>query len=133
MSENLYLVRSIFAAWECGDYSSASWAHPDIEFVFADGPAPARWTGVAAMDTAWRDYLSNWENVRVEAEEYRELDSERIFVLHNLHGRGRTSGLEVSQLHAKALNLFHIRDGRVTRLVVYLDGDRALADLGLKG
>jgi hypothetical protein len=30
-----------------------------------------------------------------------------------------------------SLNLFHIRDGRVTRLVHYWDGDAALADLGL--
>ena len=27
--ENVEIVRSIFAAWECGDYSSAGWAHPE--------------------------------------------------------------------------------------------------------
>jgi hypothetical protein len=27
----------------------------------------------------------------------------------------------------------HIRDGQVTKLIVYLDRDGALADLGLKG
>jgi hypothetical protein len=50
-------------------------------------------------------------------------------MLGRLSGRGKTSGLELDQVGAKAAVLFEIRRGVVTRLVVYMDRDRALADL----
>ena len=59
--ENVEIVRSVIAIWERGDYSSADWAHPDIEFVIADGPAPGHWTGVRGMAEGWRDVLSAWD------------------------------------------------------------------------
>jgi hypothetical protein len=72
MSENLDLVRSIYADWECGDWSSVEWADADIEYVRADGPAPGRWRGLAGMEDGFRDYLSAWEGYRFEADEYHE-------------------------------------------------------------
>ena len=49
-------MRSLYAAWERGDYfSSVEWAHPDIEFVIADGPAPGSATGLTGMVDRWRD------------------------------------------------------------------------------
>ena len=130
-SANIDLVRSIRAAWERGDYGSVDWADPDIEFVIADGPAPGSWTGVAGMAEGFRSLLNAWEAFHAEADEYRELDGERVLVRGQLSGRGKTSGLELGQLRAKGASLFHLRDGKVTRLVLYLDGDGALTDLGL--
>jgi ketosteroid isomerase-like protein len=57
-SANLDLVRSIYAAWERGDYSSTEWAHPEIEFTFADGPTPGTWTGPTGLVEGWRDWIS---------------------------------------------------------------------------
>jgi ketosteroid isomerase-like protein len=124
-SANLDLVRSIFAAWERGDYRAAEWAHPQIEYVIADGPAPGSSTGLTGMADRLRDFLSAWEGVRLVAEQYRELDGERVLVLHRLTGRGKTSGLEVGQLRGEGTYLFHIRGRAVTRLVAYMDRERA--------
>jgi ketosteroid isomerase-like protein len=132
-SGNLEFVRSIYAAWERDDYSSTDWAHPDVEFVLADGPDPGSWRGRAGMVEGWRAFLSNWGDYRFEVEEYRELDAERMLVLIRVRGRGRTSGLELGQVGAEGANLLHVRGGKVVRLALYFDRDRALADLGLIG
>ncbi len=130
-SESLNLVRSIYAAWEGGDWSSTEWAAPDIEFVETGGPAPVTQTGAAGMAEGWRGFLSTWDDLQVKVDEYRELDDDRILVLFRFGGRGKTSGLDLGQVQAEVANIFFVRDGKVTRLVAYWDRDRALADLGL--
>jgi ketosteroid isomerase-like protein len=130
-SANLDLVRSIFAAWGSGDWSSVEWAHSQIEYVRADGPAPGSWTGLAGMKEGFRDYLNAWEGYCLEADEYRALDDERILVLAHQGGRGKTSGLELGRIGTNAAALFHVRGGKVARLVIYVDPERALADVGL--
>jgi ketosteroid isomerase-like protein len=134
MSENLELVRSIYAEWERGDYSSVEWADPAIEFTMVGVPAPGTWTGLAEMARAWREWLSAWEDWHEEVEEYRELDSERVLVLlYARGGRGKASAVDLDRVReVGGACVFHIRRGRVSRLVAYWDRDSALADLGLK-
>jgi ketosteroid isomerase-like protein len=128
-SANLDLVRSIYAAWERGDFSSDAWAHPRIEFVAADGAETGQ-ARLAATAEGVREFLSAWEAFRIEADEYRDLDDRGVLVLDHRSGRGKTSGLDLGQIRTNGARLFHIRDGKVTRLVIYLDRDRAFADLG---
>ena len=132
-SENLDLVRSIYADWERGDFSSAEWADPAIEYVFADGPAPGIWAGRAGLAEGWRGFVSAWGELRIAADDYRELDGERVLVLnHYSGGSGKTSGVEIEQVAGKGADVFHVRHGKVIRLVSYSDHAHALADLGLK-
>ena len=127
-SANLDLVRSIFADWERGDPSRADWADREIDLVVADGPTPGRAHGIPGMARAMREFLTAWEGWRTQAEEYREVDNERILVLTRESARGKTSGVDTRKMRA---NVFHLRGGKVTRLVIYWDCERALADLGL--
>jgi hypothetical protein len=134
-SANVELVRSIFVAWERSDFGSVEWAHREIALVMAEGLDSGSWTGVSAW-MEWRDdFLSAWEGFRLMADEYRELDDERVLVLATGRGRGRASGLELRgrdrRSGAVGAVLFHVRDGKVTRQVIYLERDRAFADLGL--
>jgi ketosteroid isomerase-like protein len=128
--KNVEIVRSIYAAWNRGDFSSVEWADPEIEYVIVDGPEPGSWSGRAAMAETMRSILNTWENARIEADEYIELEDERVLVLNHLSGRGKTSGLDVGRMKRNGAAILQIRDGRVTRYVSYNDRDRARADLG---
>jgi ketosteroid isomerase-like protein len=132
MSENLDLVRSIYASWERGDFNSAEWAHPDIEYVIADGPTPGHWSGHAGLWEGFQSFASAWDELQVEATEYRELDNEHVLVVTRLSGRGKTSGMELEQIQARGADMLHLRGGKVTKFVLHHDRERALAELGLE-
>jgi ketosteroid isomerase-like protein len=128
-SANVELVRSVVAAWERGDYGSAGWAHPEIEYVQADGPTPGRWNGVAEMGRVWGEWLADtFEDWRAVSDEVRELDDTRVLSRGRFTGRAKRSGLELGDgLGTRGASLFEVRDGRVTKLVIYWDEERALA------
>jgi ketosteroid isomerase-like protein len=131
-SANVALVRSIFAAWARGDFAAEpEWADPQIEWVMVDGPVTGTSTGRAGLAAGTRDVLNVWHEARIEPEEYRELDGERVVVLVRAHGRGKMSGVDLTRLRSEGAWVVHVRDSMVTKLVRYWDRDRALADLGL--
>jgi len=132
-SANVELIRAIYAAWERGDYSSSDWQHPEIEFVMADGPTPGKGVGTVGIADAWGSFLSAWGDFRHRAEEYREIDDTRVLVLTAFVGRARASGLEVGEMGTRSAVLFEVSAGGVTRIVLYFDRDRALAELGGAG
>jgi ketosteroid isomerase-like protein len=84
------------------------------------------------MGEAFRAFLSTWADYRIAADEYRELDGGRVPVLTRARsGRAKASGVDVRRARTNGATLHHIRDGKVTRLVIYPYPDRALSDLRL--
>jgi len=133
MFENLDLVRSISAAHERGDFSSADWADPEIEYAIVGGPDSGVWKGRAAMAKAWGEVLAAYADNTIVIEEIRQIDDERVLVLCAFTGRGKASGIGASEgIRMDGATLWQIHNGKVVRHVVYFDRDRALADLGLE-
>ena len=127
--QNVELLRSIFAGWERGEFAGSEWAHPEIEYVEVGGPQPGEWEGVGQMKAAWAAFLRAWDEFRIEAEQYQVLDDERVLVLVRPSGRGRSSGLDIQEMHAAGAVMFTVREGVVTRFVIYWDRESAYADL----
>jgi ketosteroid isomerase-like protein len=128
-SANVELVRSIYAARAGRSSNPTEWADADIEFVFADGPSPGRWTGIGGMREAWREFVAAWEDYRLVVDEFRALDEERVLVLGHYRGRGKASGVDIGKMGARGASLYHVRNGKVTKIVGYFDRERALADI----
>jgi len=104
MSQNLDLVRSIYADWERGDFRSLAWADADIEFLNPDGPTPSHLEGSRRDDRRLsRDFLDTWEDFTIEVEEYRAIDDGRILVLVHHSGHGKTSGVSSHRLEGERI------------------------------
>jgi ketosteroid isomerase-like protein len=129
-SANLGLGRSIYADWERGDFSSTEW----LILTSSSCSSAAFWTAAGPDWLEWRKasgWRTAWEELRIEVDEYRALDKERVLVLYHRSGRGKTSGLDLAQFRSDGAALLRVGNGKVTSLVSYADRDRALADLGL--
>ena len=56
----------------------------------------------------------------------------RVLAFDQIRRRGKTSGIDLAQISPKGADVFHIRDGKVVKGIVYFEHARALADLGLE-
>ncbi len=127
--ENVEVVREIYRLWERGDFSSSEWADPDIEFLPSAGPDEAVHRGIEAMAEAWREWLSAWEEFKVEPCEFIDAGDD-VLVLTEFRGRGKASGISVDAMPGGSLFTFH--DGSVVRLATYTDRAKALEALAAR-
>jgi hypothetical protein len=79
----------------------------------------------------FRAILNAWDDFRIEADEFRVLDSARVLVLDRYSGRGKASGIQLADMQPRGVTVFHLRGGKVTKMIVYWERETGLADLGL--
>ena len=129
MSDNLDLVRSIYAATERGDFSrNEEWAHPEIEIDMSRQVFnPATYHGHAGLRRMLHRAQEVWDEFRIVPERFVDA-GDHVVVMDVVSGRGRTSGVEVK---TRSATLWTVREGKIIHMAVYYDPQEALKAAGL--
>ena len=128
--KNVDLVREAFGAVTIpGDPETMIAASaPEFEMnLIGVGGEPVRYAGASGIREFYRDVSESWESFRFTATDVRDL-GDRVLVLGNVRGRGRTSGATVDDRWGWIVEL---SDGRAARLRGFLDQGEALEAAGL--
>jgi ketosteroid isomerase-like protein len=122
---NVDLIRPIYEEWGRGNWRPRFDVYdPNMEWGWSD-----EFPGLAGVYEDHEDpnprllaWLSGWEHWRAEADEFLDF-GDQVVVLATYHGRGRGSGVEISQDGA---HVFELRDGKVVRLEIFATRAKAL-------
>ena len=122
------LLEGMLAEWERGEFWNPEPYAEDVVFVVA-GPDAAEYHGIDDLAAAWRDFLSAWDDLHVEAERIVRGEADAYALLFRLRARGKGSGVDID---AAVANVVRLRNGRVARTEMFWDRDAALAAAGAR-
>src|SRR3954462_12169970 len=88
---NLEKLRRLYDAWGAGDWTDTSIFDLHAVGVFPD-PTPSVQHGMQAMGTYMRRFLDSWEDMRMEAEDFRQVGDSFVVRVHRI-AAGKTSGI----------------------------------------
>jgi ketosteroid isomerase-like protein len=131
--EDVEFLRGVYEPWSRGDFATADVFDPGIEFarIPPEGErgvdVAGEWRGRDEMWRALKDWLSQFSEVRFEAEEFIDL-GDRVLVLSRQSGTGKASGVPVEKEQA---DLITLRDGKIVRWEAYWDRADAKRAAGL--
>jgi ketosteroid isomerase-like protein len=131
--ENVAAVRSMYAAFsalasggDCAGYIETHW-HSDAEYRPVEETRTVR--GHDALVDWTSRWLEAWEEFSDEIDEVIDVDGPVVASV-TVSGRGRESGMEVSQ---RLFHVIELRDGKVARMWEYLDRGEAIEAARLRG
>ena len=125
MSErDVGVVQRLFSALEADDFATALGLF-DAEVEWS--PTEGSYHGIEGVGASFIEWMEPWDEHRIEPEEFVE-GNDRVLVTVHLTARGQESGLEVDQ---RFFQVYTVRDGKISRMVEYVDRARALEAAGL--
>jgi ketosteroid isomerase-like protein len=129
--ENAAIVRSVYAAYsglaqggEIAPYVTTHFAS-DCEYRPVEEASTVR--GHNGLISWIKRWLEAWDDAWDEVDEIVEA-GDLVVAAVKVHGRGRLSGMEISQ---RLFDVFELDAGRVLRISEYLEPDQALEAAGL--
>jgi ketosteroid isomerase-like protein len=119
--ENVDRLRAVYSEWAEGNFRAGGelLARDIVYEPMSDGRETYR--GREAVERQMRDFLAQWSEFRVEAQEFVEV-GEAVLVTERQYGKGRSSDIQVEMTFYTA---WTFRDGLVVR--VRWESDRAEA------
>jgi ketosteroid isomerase-like protein len=129
---NVEVVRGIYDAYTRRENATPFDAYaPDIEWDISElghFPIASVYHGHAGVRECFRDLLSAFGEFEIRAEELSAGAADRVLAVVSEHGVGAGSGAAADRTHHAVWTL---RDGKVTRMRVYLDRGDAERAAGL--
>jgi len=126
MSDDLEMVERLLSEWSRGEFWNGEAYADDVVFVVS-GPDAAEYHGIEGLTSAWRDFLSAWDDFHIETDRVVAGEGGRYALLIRLKARGKGSGVDTD---AEVANVVRMRDGRVVHLEMFWDRAAALAAAG---
>jgi uncharacterized protein len=129
--ENVEIARRGYRAFTSADPAQIlAFLDPEIEIHdFPDVPDTAVYRGPSGFLALVEYVLGEFDDLRVEPEEFIAPDADHVVVMARTVGRGKGSGAEVE---ARVAHLWTIRDGKAIELRLYGDRADALEAVGPK-
>ena len=126
--ENVEIVRRMYEAYLAGDTDQAlTCFHPNVVADFrVRGDTGVR-QGREALNELIATWVDAWDDYSDRVDEIRDL-GESVLVIATQSGRGKGSGLELTNQYAQ---LYELEDGQITSLTLYESPAKALEAAGL--
>ena len=126
------LIKRMYRAWNSGDVVALVDAFDaDVEVRPALGAflASTVYRGHEGVAAWYEETYEPWAELHAEPQRFIDAGESTVVVAAL---RARVPGGQVD-VEAELAQVVTVRDGKVNKLFIYLDRDRALADLGLEG